>query len=123
MKTKKILISVILLLAIAATFSGCKKSDDKKPTCRIITATPVPGTDAIHFSYNSAGKLDRIVSASTIILFDYTGNTSTVTTLNGGTFSSKKIVTINAVGLATNVRVENNISGTNWSNTSFNYNG
>jgi hypothetical protein len=74
-------------------------------------------------SYNSDGKLSTNSHGTFITTFSYSPNTVIETTTNGGVFGSKKTITLNANGLATNVRTENNVTGTLWDNTLYEYSG
>lgn len=121
--TFKTIITGCLIFIATAALPGCKKSNDKKPTCRIIAAS-VPSLGFIfNFSYdNSNGKLTRISAGRNFTTFDYpTDNTVIATTLDSGRFQSKRIINVNAVGLATNVRTENNAAGTAFTNVAFEY--
>jgi hypothetical protein len=122
MKTLRLTTITSLLLILA--FTACKKDKDekKKPTCRIITITPSSG-NSFNISYNSDGKISTMSSGNDITTFAYSGNTTIATTTTSGTFSSKKIITLNSNGLATNVKTEYNTSGTNWSNDVYEYSG
>jgi hypothetical protein len=123
MKTTQLATAAALLTIIS--LAGCKKDKDeaKKPDCRIITITPTPSGSAFNISYNSDGKISTISTGSDVTTFAYSGNTVIATTTNSGTFSSKKIITLNAQGLATNVKTENNASGTDWNNDLYEYSG
>src|SRR5215213_5463909 len=105
MKTFKL--SATIALVIVMSFA-CKKNKDvvKKPDCRIITATPTPSSagDPFNISYNNDGKISTLSNGSTITTFAYSGNTAIATTNSSGTFQSKKIITLNANGLAANVK-------------------
>ena len=107
------------------TMAGCKKDKDeaKKPDCRIITVTPTTSGSSFNISYNSDGKISTISTGSDITSFAYSGSTIIATTTNSGTFGSKKIITLNANGMATNVKTEFNASGTDWSNDVYEYSG
>ena len=111
-----------ILYIVSGSFGGCKKGNDKKNACRI-TASSIASLGSLsNFSYNGNGKLNRISTGSVVTTFDYpTGNTIIAITLDSGRFQSKKIIKVNAAGLATNVRVENNESGTAFVNDSFEY--
>jgi hypothetical protein len=123
MKTTQLATAAAMLLII--TMAGCKKDKDepKKPDCRIITITPTPSGSAFNISYNSDGKISTISTGSDITSFAYSGNTIIATTTNSGTFSSKKIITLNGNGMAVNVKTETNASGTNFSNDVYEYSG
>lgn len=112
---------------MAAFFTGCKKDKDKenKPTCRIITVTPTPAADAINISYNSDGKVSSVINGTTVSTTAYSGNTAINTTMTGSVFNSKRIITMNAAGLATNVRTEfdEHVPATSWTNLAFEYSG
>jgi hypothetical protein len=120
MKTLKLLPALTTTLFIISIFASCKK--DSKPDCNIITITPSSG-DAFNFTYNSDGTVSTMSSGTDITTFAYGGNTVIATTTSSGTFSSKKIVTTNANGMATNIRTEHNMSGTDWNNDALEYSG
>jgi hypothetical protein len=121
MKILKFLPGIMCAFVIVTGFSACKKDKDKKPDCRI-SAFTVAG-QAYNVLYNGNGKLISVVSSSFSQTYDYSGNTTVVTSLNAGAFSSKVIITNNAAGLAINVRTESNSSGTEWTNEAYEYNG
>jgi hypothetical protein len=123
MKTTQLATAAALVMII--TFAGCKKDKDeaKKPDCRIITITPTPSGSSFNISYNSDGKISTISTGSDITTFAYSGNTIIANTTNAGTFSSKKIITLNGNGMAVNVKTETNAAGTNWSNDVYEYSG
>jgi hypothetical protein len=123
MKTFKILITTTLVLGITGIFNGCKKDTDIKPVCRIINVSFNPSGGPFNLSYNSDGKISRAITGTNVTTYTYTGNTTIVTLFDAGTFNNKKIITMNAAGLATNIRTENNIAGTDWLNDAFEYNG
>lgn len=106
-------------------FTGCKKDKDekKKPTCRIITIIPSPSGNTFNVNYNSDGKISSISTGNDITNFAYSSNTIIAITTTSGSFSSKKIITLNSNGLATNVKTEFNTTGTNWNNDAYEYSG
>jgi hypothetical protein len=113
-----------LSITISGIFSGCKKKNEKKPTCRIITASISSSNVVFNFLYNSKDKLSRITTAFGTESFDYPNDsTIVIVTQAADTFQSKKIVTVNHEGLAVNLRIENSISGTPFTNDAFEYNG
>jgi hypothetical protein len=114
----------LIAVIITSAFASCKKDNPPKPICRIITVTPSGGgTSLYNLSYNSDGKLSTSSYSSNTTTFSYIGNTIIQTTTNGGTFGSKKTITLNANGLASNVKTENNVAGTVWDNTLYEYSG
>ena len=120
----KALVLSFTLLTVTAAFWSCKKSNDKKAECKIIAAS-IPSLGVLfNFSYNNNGKLTRISAGRNFTTFDYPAeNTVIATTLDSGRFQSKRIINVNAAGLATNVRIENNAAGTLFINNSFEYSG
>ena len=116
----------LMAVLIAIALSSCKKDSAPKPTCKIITVTLVPsggGTTTYNYSYNSEGKLSTSSSGLYSTTFSYSGNTVIESNTHGGVFESKEIITLNANGLASNVKTENNETGTLWDNTVFEYSG
>lgn len=114
----------LMAVLITAVLASCKKDSTPKPICKIITATQSGGgTSTFNFSYNSEGKLSTSSNGTNATTFSYSGNTVIASTTNGGVFGSKKIITLNANGLASNVRTENNVTGTLWDNTLYEYSG
>ncbi len=117
---KLLLIAVIITVA----FASCKKDNPPKPVCRIITITPSSGGALpYNLSYNTDGKLVTSSHGTSITTFSYSANTIIQSTTNGGVFGSKETITLNAYGLASNVRTETNVAGTIWSNTLYEYSG
>ena len=123
MKTLRTLISLVTVLAITGILSQCKKRNDKKPSCQIITATFAPNVSTFHLTYNLEGKPSRVVSNIIDMSFEYSAGSVIIVTFQSGNFQSKTIATLNKDGLATNVRTENDTLGTSWSNTLYEYNG
>lgn len=122
------LTTVIAFLSMFFTLVSCKKDDASqkseihKPTCRILTATPNSG-DADNFTYNFEGKLKSISSGTRLTTLAYSGNTIVAYTTYSGTFGSKKIISLNNDGLVSNMRTENDATGTSWNNQVFEYSG
>ncbi len=123
MRILKFFYFAILICTIAGLQSGCKKNNDKKANCRISSASSTTAGNAYLFLYNNENKLIRTSLGSSVITYDYSGNTTTVTNLDSGKFLNKSIVTNNADGLAINVRTETNTNGSEWSNTFYEYTG
>jgi hypothetical protein len=123
MKTLRTLFSWATALAITGILFQCKKSNDKKPSCQIITATFAPNVSNFHLTYNPEGKPIRIVSDILDMKYEYSAGSTTIVTFQSGNFQSKTIATLNKDGLATNIRTENDTLGTSWSNTIYEYNG
>ena len=123
MKTLRKLISLTLVFAFASILVQCKKDNEKKPSCHLITVTTSPNGIPLHLTYNADGKLSRVTSTNSVITYEYSAGSVTIVTINSGIFQSKTIATLNIDGLATNVRTENDSSGNSWSNTFYEYNG
>jgi len=123
MKTFNLFSSAILTLVMAGIFNGCKKSNDKKTFCKISTVTPIPTGTAIQLTYNSQNRLNRVVSGTSVVTYEFSDNTTIVTNLVTDTLNSRTTVTMNPSGLAINVRAETGASGANWNNTFYEYNG
>jgi hypothetical protein len=118
----------LMAVLITAVLASCKKDSTPAPICRIITVSPVSsdvGAPTYNFSYNSEGKLSSRSNSSSgsVTTYSYSGNTVIATSTNGGVFQSKKIITLNANGLASNVKAEYNETGTSWDNTLYEYSG
>jgi hypothetical protein len=123
MKTLRKLISLSSALAITCILFQCKKSNDKKPSCQIITATFAPNVSTIHLTYNTEGKPSRIVANILDMTYKYSADSVTIVTFQSGNFQSKTIASLNKDGLATSVRTEFDTLGATWSNTIYEYNG
>jgi hypothetical protein len=120
---KTLLLRIIAALVIMIAFTECKKDkkDVKKPVCRITSITTSGGV--YNISYNSDGKISSISIGNQITNYTTSGNIVTGITTTSGAFSFKKIITLNSLGLATNVKLEHNASGTDWSNGFYEYSG
>jgi hypothetical protein len=122
---KKLFLMAVLITAVLAS---CKKDSTPAPICKIITVTPVSsdvGAPTYNISYNSEGKLSSSFNSSSgyVTTYSYSGNTVIATSTEGGVFGSKDIITLNANGLASNVKAEYNEAGTSWDNTLYEYSG
>lgn len=122
MKVFAILMGLAIVLGIIAILPGCNKDSADKAICRITTITAAT-TDGYHLTYNNDGKISTITNGAHEVVFGYSGNTIIETISDSGRFSCKLIITKNAAGLATNVRTELDLTGTNWYNDSYEYNG
>ena len=123
MKTRKILIVVVLIFVVTGVFTECKKNNDEKKTCRLTTAN-FPRTNIVYqLSYNSNGKLSSVTIGDTVTTYTYSGNTTIATSFESGTFIRKNILTLNDAGLTANIRTEIDITGNNWHNKAYEYNG
>ena len=127
MKTMTHSLKMLFAVLLAVLVYGCKKDKDdvKKPSCRIITATPTPSSagDPFSISYNEDGKISSLTQGTNVTSFLYSGNNAIATQMTGGTFSLRKIITINSDGLASNVKTEYDQAGTNWNNEAYDYSG
>lgn len=122
-KRLKFLVIIIPGFCITGFFTGCKKECYRKPECSTITAVLHSSGKWFHLSYNSKDQLSRLSSGAMVTTYEYTGNTTIVTSLDSGRFFTKNIIALNALGLAVNVRTEKNAAGTNWFNTVYEYSG
>lgn len=75
------------------------------------------------YSYNTEGKLSMTIHGQDTSFFSYSGNTITSIDNFSGAFANKNIITLNANGMASNARIENDTTGTLWVNYSYEYNG
>jgi hypothetical protein len=124
----KLMMSILLMSGVVIV-SGCKK--DKTSRCRIVGATVTSATltKSFHISYNSDGRISKMVSSTSRFTYSYSGNTTAILFEDssfgsgGYSFFEKNIVTVSAEGLVTNIRREGNASGTEWINTAYEYNG
>lgn len=125
MKTQKVTVAVILFVA----FISCKKDNDKKASCRIVTIIEQSsnGTLIQNITYNNDG---RILTQSTSgtngsnRVFTYLGNTVIAhSTRTDGSFNRRDSITLDTNRKPLNIRQFFNEAGTNWANYSFEYNG
>jgi hypothetical protein len=123
MKTLKTLIALAIVIGISGILPQCKKSNDNKPSCQIITVTPLPNGNPLHFTYNQDGNPSQEVSGNLIMTFEYLTDSVIVRATNTGNFQYKTIAELNNDGLATHVRIELDSLGTTWQNTVYEYNG
>ena len=105
---------------------SCKKEKEKSAidsSCRMITA--LGGPDTYHFTYDVDGKLSSllILPIKQKYTYTYEGNTTIVLYEVNGVFESKLIISNNSLGFTTNVRREQNKTGTVWNNQAAEYNG
>jgi hypothetical protein len=120
---------LFLLLALTGILASCKKDKDKKATCRITTViSSGSGNNTVYnITYNNDGKISTLNSSGSAVtnkVFTYSGNTVNVnTTVGSNTFSSRDSITLDSKGRPVNIRNFFNESGTNWNNSSFEYNG
>jgi len=115
----------LMAVIFTAAFASCKKDNAPKPNCRIITATQVPAglNSTYNLTYNSEGKLSTVTAGDETTVYVYSGSTIIENSTISGIFNSKKIITLNANGLAANVRTEEDEAGAIWDNYVIEYNG
>lgn len=124
MKNFRLILSALACIAILAGFSSCKKDKNIALTEKCKISTISMGTQSVHISYNSDGRISKIdLGGDEIRSYEYSGNMLTINGTYSGAFSYKQIVTMNSDGFATNSRTENNEEGTSWYNTAYEYNG
>ncbi|HTD95004.1 MAG TPA: hypothetical protein VK644_14360 [Chitinophagaceae bacterium] len=124
MKSLKILVPALFVLTLTSIFISCKKNkdNDRKLTCRVSSFTGI-GDKPVVLTYNQEGKVSRVSTGFHVVTISSDGNKKTIVTLDTGKFSQRSIVTENAAGLATNVRLETTIDGSTFFNTAFEYDG
>lgn len=120
--------TILVCCAAIALISSCKKNSDKKATCRIVTvAQSSSGSNStINITYNNDGKISTLGtssgSSSTNKVFTYSGNTIIINSTSGS-ISTRDSVTVDAQGKALNIRQFSDLTGSNWTNYRFEYNG
>jgi hypothetical protein len=120
-------ISLTYSIVITATllFWGCKKDSDKEPpvpVCRVQTLTE--SSTVLSFLYDSSKRVSRVASSDgTLEEYSYKGDTTRILQTQGGAFELRKIITNNAQGMATQVRIEDNPAGTTGTVLNFQYSG
>jgi len=125
LNTLKFSIAVVVAMIISQIFTACKKYNDDANTdaCSIITATNISENIVYHFFYKPDGKIYKAEAGAKVIKYEYSGNTTIITTIDSGRFINKIIATLNSLGFATNVRIQNDTAGASWNNTVYEYNG
>jgi len=116
---------MLMWICVSITFFGsCKKQNNKvqTPACNIITVVATGGGTE-NFTYTAEGKISTISIGNSITVFTYSANTIVAIQKTSGVFDSKKTITLNSDGYATNVKAETNKSGSLWYNDQFEYNG
>lgn len=120
---------VVVAFFAAFLFFSCKKDNDKKASCRIVTiAITGSGNNSItNITYNNDGRISTLNTPGnngSSKVFTYNGNTVLATaTNNDGSFSSRDSITLDARRKPLNIRTYFNEEGTNFTNFSFEYNG
>lgn len=122
MKTRITIIAAIILI------TSCKKNTDKKASCRIVTVTQTSSGSSglINISYNNDGKISTLNTSAggstTNKVFTYSGNTIIIHATTGSS-TSRDSVTVDAKGRPLNIRQFSDLTGENWTNIRFEYNG
>jgi len=120
--------TIFVCCAAIMLISSCKKNTDKKASCRIVTVSQITSGSAttINITYNNDGKISTLNTSSssgnTDKVFTYSGNTIIINTTNGSS-SSRDSVTVDGSGKPLNIRQFSDLTGTSWTNYSFEYNG
>jgi hypothetical protein len=112
----------LLLLSVAVLFASCKKENNSKKACHIITAT-INGITSVNISYNADGKVATITNGKDVKTFQYSGNTVIINETYSGSFSGKTIIDLSAQGLALSAKMELDAAGTKWNNYQYEYSG
>lgn len=120
---------ILFLLATSVFIWSCQKphpvKDDgqKDSHCRIVTLIWSLSQDTFHITYNNSGKISKVETEESVSNFEYAGNRITKTTSVLGVLREIKNITVNAAGLATNVRTEEMDGAGTWRNEAYQYNG
>jgi len=121
---KQHFLSIILIALLA--IASCKKDsgNEKKESCRI-TKLIKNGTQEYDIKYGGDGKISSIelTPGTEKHVYTYEDDKATITITQNGSFQQRWIVTTNKNGLATNVLLESNQSGSDWFNQAFTYEG
>ncbi|NII28481.1 hypothetical protein HB364_25585 [Pseudoflavitalea sp. X16] len=125
MKTINVPVAMVIFLLTMVPFYACKKGSSNKPACRIITTTSISDAESFdyNYSYNAEDKLASVTYKNRVRTFSYSSNTAIVNETLSGSFSYKRMITLNSNGLVSNVKMEKNLSGTEWENTVYEYSG
>jgi YD repeat-containing protein len=119
MKMKIIFISLLL-----TGFIACKKekANDDCPITRLIING---GAKTYEFTYGSNRKIGTmlLLPDNELSTYQYEGNKTTITVTKNGSFRNRLIVTNNNNGLASNILLEQNESGSDWFNQAISYEG
>jgi hypothetical protein len=125
MKTTKVAVAFFVIIA----FISCKKNNDKKASCRIVTISQTsPNVNSIYnITYNNDGRIstsNESGNGGANKVFTYNGNTViAIATRPDGSFSVRDSMTLDAKRRPLNIRTFSNEAGTNWTNSRFEYNG
>lgn len=125
MKTQR---TLPLLLAALFLIGSCKKDSDKNSNCRIVTVTQEGSgsTSIFNMTYNDQGKIatfsNSTTNGTTNKVFTYSGNTVIVNVISGSS-ASRDSITLGANGKVLNIRRFPDLTGNDWTNYSFEYNG
>jgi hypothetical protein len=125
MKALKFAATVI----IASAIFSCKKNNDKKAECRIVTITASGSGDntIYNLTYNNEGNISVLSTSGTsgtTKVFNYNGNTVIATSANSnGDFQGRDSITLDAKRKPLNIRSFSDEDGTNFTNSRFEYNG
>jgi len=120
---KKIRLTASLTIILVGIFGGCKKNNDKKAVCHIVSISSTMDSLTNNFTYDKDGKLIQDLYGASITTYSYDGSVTTITNYDTGTFQKRTIVMNNSSGLAINVRTEYDPNGANWANSFYEYNG
>jgi hypothetical protein len=125
MKTIKVAAAFFLFVAVAS----CKKNNDKKANCRIVTLTQTSssGTVIQNYTYNNEGRILTVNTSGANggnKVFTYLGNTViAISSQSDGSFASRDSITLDAKRRPLNIRQFFSEQGDRWANNSFEYNG
>jgi hypothetical protein len=120
----KLNILVYCILTVFIMSTGCKKDTDKKESCRV-TKLIMNSTLVYDIKYGDNEKISSVemIPGNEKFVYAYEGNKVIITATYNGNFDYRYIVTNNKNGLATNVLMELDESGSSWYNQAFTYEG
>jgi hypothetical protein len=111
-----------MILAFSLTGAGCKKDKDTKPVCQLTVITPDRGGVA-NLYYDDQGRLNMMRISDREIKYEYRSDSIIATETKSLGFYQRLKYKMNANGLPLSIRQEINITGSQWFQRNFEYNG
>jgi hypothetical protein len=120
---RKTIVTFVLAFTMAGAFTGCKKNKDKRTVCRIVSLKSGASGDMSELSYDQQGRISRIVSGDLLRTYFYDADSVIATSASAGTVSDRKVIKVNALGLAVSIYSETYGTQPSWSNAVNEYDG